>query len=267
MNHKIRNLLYEKDVLGVDVNSNQLVKIHLSILKKKKLLNSAFKTFYKDMSKICDQYFSVDGLEIELGSGVGFFKDIRKNILTSEFQRKGINYDLKLDATNLNLNNNSIRCIYGINVFHHIPYPTKFFDELIRVLKNNGGCILIEPHNGFFSRVLHKNLHNDEYFDTNKIEWDNNKSFGPLANANQALAHNIFVRDIELFNKKYGESLKIVHEQYEINGLRYFFSGGLNFKQFLPSFLNSFLKMVEVLFSPFAKYWTPYKMIVIKKIK
>ena len=37
MNYKIRNLLYEKDVLGVDVNSNQLVKIHLSILKKKKI--------------------------------------------------------------------------------------------------------------------------------------------------------------------------------------------------------------------------------------
>ena len=37
MNYKIRNLLYEKDVLGVDINSNQLVKVHLSILKKKKI--------------------------------------------------------------------------------------------------------------------------------------------------------------------------------------------------------------------------------------
>ncbi|WP_023649000.1 methyltransferase domain-containing protein [Candidatus Pelagibacter ubique] len=267
MNYKIRNLLYEKEVLNVDVNSNELLKIHLSILRKKKLLNSAFLTFYKDMAKICDKYFFIDGLEVELGSGVGFFKDIRKNILTSEFQRKGIKYDLELDATKLNLNNDSIKCIYGINVFHHIPYPTKFFDELIRVLKKNGGCILIEPHNGFFSRVLHKNLHKDEYFDTNKIEWDNSETFGPLANANQALAHNIFVRDIEIFKKKYGQRLDIIHQQYEINGLRYLFSGGLNFKQFLPSFLNSFLKMVEALCSPLAKYWTPYKMIVIKKIK
>ena len=29
MNYKIKKLLYEKDVMGVDVNSNQLVKIHL----------------------------------------------------------------------------------------------------------------------------------------------------------------------------------------------------------------------------------------------
>ena len=38
MIHKFRNFLYEKNVLGVDVNSNQLLKIHFSILKKKKLL-------------------------------------------------------------------------------------------------------------------------------------------------------------------------------------------------------------------------------------
>ncbi len=267
MNYKIRNLLYENDVLNVDVNSNELVKIHLSILKKKKLLNSAFLTFYKDMTKICDKYFLIDGLEIELGSGVGFFKNIRKNILTSEFQRKGIKYDLELDATNLNLNNDSVKCIYAINVFHHIPSPTKFFDELVRVLKKNGGCILIEPHNGFFSRILHTYLHKDEYFDTTKKEWDNKKSFGPLANANQALAHNVFVRDVIKFKKKYGAHLEIIHEQYELNGFRYLFSGGLNFKQILPSFLNSFLKIIEKLLSPFAKFWTPYKMIVIKKIK
>ena len=37
-------------------------------------------------------------------------------------------------------------------------------------------CILIEPHNGFFT-FLHKNLHENEYFDTEK-EWDD-KSLCP----------------------------------------------------------------------------------------
>ena len=267
MYSKIRNLLYEKEVLNIDVNNDKLLKAHYLILRKKKLLNSAFETFYKDMSEICDQSFLCDGLEIELGSGVGFFKNIRKNVLSSEFEREGLNYDLNIDATNMNLKNNSVKCIYAINVFHHIAFPTKFFDELIRVLNKNGGCILIEPHNGFFSRLLHKNLHKNEYFDTEKKEWDNKRSFGPLANANQALAHNVFVRDKAEFEEKYGEHLKIIHEQYELNGLRYLFSGGLNFKQLLPSFFNFFLKNLEKVLSPFAKFWTPYKMTVIKKIK
>ena len=75
---KIRNLLYEKEVLNIDVNNDKLLKAHYLILRKKKLLNSAFETFYKDMSEICDRSFYCDGLEIELGSGVGFFKSIRK---------------------------------------------------------------------------------------------------------------------------------------------------------------------------------------------
>ena len=130
-----------------------------------------------------------------------------------------------------------------------------------------GGCILIEPHNGFLSRFIHKNIHKDEYFDTKTINWDEKKTYGPMANANQALAHNIFVRDISIFNKKYGKYLQVIHEQYELNGLRYLFSGGLNFKQLLPSFSIFFLRILEILFSPFAKFWTPYKMIVIKRIK
>ena len=52
MNRKIRNLLYEKDVLGVDVNSNQLVKIHLSILKKKNYLI----LHLKHSIKICQKF-------------------------------------------------------------------------------------------------------------------------------------------------------------------------------------------------------------------
>ena len=52
MNYKIRNLLYEKNVLGVDVNSNQLVKIHLSILKKKNYLI----LHLKHSIKICQKF-------------------------------------------------------------------------------------------------------------------------------------------------------------------------------------------------------------------
>ena len=121
MNYKIRKFLYEKDVLDIDVNSNELLKIHLSILKKKRLLNSAFKTFYKDMSKICDQFFSIDGLEIELGSGVGFFKDIRKNVLTSEFQRKGINYDNGQNIFSQSSNNNN-KLFYTIRISSSAPW-------------------------------------------------------------------------------------------------------------------------------------------------
>ena len=150
---KIRDFLYEKDVLNVDVDSKKLAKINSNIIKKKLLLKSAYKTFYNDMALVCENYFTDKGLEIELGSGTGFFKKIRKKVITSDI-RPGLKYNIRIDAMNMKLKKNSIKCIYAINVFHHISNPNKFFKELIRVLKKNGGCILIEPHNGFFSRLL-----------------------------------------------------------------------------------------------------------------
>jgi SAM-dependent methyltransferase len=262
-----RDLFHEPEVLNIDVNSTSLLKIHSKILKRKKLLQSAFKTFYQDLTSVADKYFVINGLEIELGSGVGFLKNFKKKIISSDI-RKGIKYDLILDATKLRLKNNSVRCFYAINVFHHISYPDKFFNELKRVLISGGGCILIEPHNGFLSKLLHKNIHKNEYYDPNASNWNaNSKVKGPLSDANQALAYIVFERDIKIFRKKHGANLEITHKQYELNGLRYLLSGGLNFRQCVPSFFLIFLRILEFLLYPFAKYWTQYQMIVIKKIK
>jgi len=173
---------------------------------------------------------------------------------------------MHLEATRMNLDDNSVRCLFSINVFHHISYPSKFFEELKRVLKINGGCILIEPHNGFLSKIIAKNVHKDEYFDINETNWDKIEKGGVLSKANQALSHNVFERDKDLFESKYGNHLKVIKKKYVLNGLRYILSGGLNFKQLFPSFLSFLLILFEVVLSPVAKHWTPFRIIVIKKL-
>ncbi len=265
MKNIFQNLFYDKEVANLDVDGEELTKKHSEIIKKKKLLRSAYQTFYTEMSNICDKNFNVDGLEIELGSGVGFFKKIRKNILTSDI-RDGVDCDMHLDATRMNLDDKSVRCFFAINVFHHISYPSKFFEELKRVLKINGGCILIEPHNGFLAKIIAKNIHKDEYFDINETNWDKIEKGGVLSKANQALSHNVFERDKDLFESKYGNHLKVIEKKYVLNGLRYILSGGLNFKQLFPSFLSFLLILFEVVFSPVAKHWAPFRIIVIKKL-
>ena len=265
MKNLLQTLFYNKQVSNLDVDGEDLTKKHYLIIKKKKLLRSAYETFYREMSKNCDKYFNVDGLEIELGSGVGFFKSIRSHIITSDI-REGFDYDMSLDATKMSIDNDTVKCFFAINVFHHISQPTKFFNELNRVLKKNGGCILIEPHNGLLSRFITKNINKDEYFNTNETEWDKKEKSGVLSNANQALSHNIFERDKILFEKIYGQNLKIIEKKYIINGLRYILSGGLNFKQLFPSFLVFILIFLEKILAPFAKHWAPFRMIIIKKI-
>ena len=68
---KLRQWLYEPRVRGVDVDANSLLDTHIAILREKALLRSAFETFYRDMSELCDGFFPVSGIELELGTGAG----------------------------------------------------------------------------------------------------------------------------------------------------------------------------------------------------
>ena len=261
---QLRLWLYEPNVRGVNVDDNALLSIHSSILREKRLLRSAFETFYHDMMRLCDRFFSVDGLEVELGTGAGFFKKLRPGLITSDV-RKGPHICMELDAQAMALADNSVRCVYAINVFHHLSDPELFFAELARVLRPGGGCILIEPHGGFSSALLHRYLHSDEHFNPAAPGWRTAEIGGPLSGANQAMAHIVFQRDLAHFQNKYRAQLEIVHRGYELNALRYLLSGGLNFRQLVPSFMAYPLLLVEKVASPLARYWSLHQIIVIRK--
>jgi hypothetical protein len=114
--------------------------------------------------------------------------------------------------------------------------------------------------------LVHKYLHRSEHFDLESRDWSSSQIAGPLSGANQALADIVFFRDNEIFNKTFGNNLKIVHHGYVLNSLRYFCSGGLNFRQILPTFLTNTLIAIEKLIAPIAKHWSLHQIIVIKKI-
>ena len=63
----------------------------------------------------------------------------------------------------------------------------------------------------------------------------------------------------------YGDQLEIVYVGYVLNALRYFFSGGLNFRQLLPSIFEPILRFLEHAGKPFARYWSFHQIIVIRK--
>jgi len=261
----LRNMLLEPGIIDNINDDNELLAIHRNILSRKPVLKSAYLYFYDEMIKICDEMFSTDGLEIEIGSGVGFFKEVRKNVITTDI-RNSDQIDMKLNALKMSFKDSSVKCIYAVNVFHHLSDIELFFYEINRVLKVGGGCILIEPHIGFASRLIHTYLHKNETFLPDEPDWSNQSVTGPLNGANQALSYIVFERDYYKFKKKYGTSLRIVYQQYALNSLKYFFSGGLNFKQLIPNWMVPVLSFAENIFSSCAVHWSLHKIIVIKKI-
>jgi hypothetical protein len=264
-NSLLRRFFYDPRIKNIQVDSPELLALHKKILSEKIFLKSAFDEFYRRMFFLSKKYGSGRGLEVELGSGVGFIKSKRPIVITSDI-RNGSKTDRILNAQSLNLNNNSIKCFYAINVLHHLPKPDAFFRELSRTLSKGGCCILIEPHNGFMSSLIHKILHKDEHFNAYQKGWNNRNITGPMSGANQALAHIIFKRDKNIFKKKYGDKLVIIHQSYVSNQFRYILSGGLNFRQLAPSFLLHLIILLEKILSPLGRLISLHQITVIIRL-
>ena len=72
-----------------------------------------------------------------------------------------------------------------LNTLHHIPNSKSLFSEIARCLKPGGRFLIIDQYHGWFSNLIYKYIHHEQYT-PNAIGWNFNTS-GPLSGANGAL--------------------------------------------------------------------------------
>lgn len=77
----LRDRLLDPRIRNEALDDDGLLEAHEQVVKEKRLLHSAFLTFYACLTKVCDRYFPVEGHELELGSGAGFFKGCARSSL------------------------------------------------------------------------------------------------------------------------------------------------------------------------------------------
>ena len=266
MINKIRDLLKDRRLKKIDYDDYDRIKVHNAILSEKKMMKEVFSEFYFLCLRVADKYFCNEGKELEIGSGVSFFKKVNPDLITSDII-PAPHLDMVLDAQQMTaISDSSLRSVYAINVLHHFSEPEKFFLELLRVLRPGGGCILIEPFYGVFAKKFYSNVHPSEHFNPQQKEWTSSRKMGSMSNANQALSYIIFQRDKELFKKKY-PNLELINNYPLKNYLRYFLSGGINFIQLAPNFFIPILKIGELLLSPFNYFLALHHVIIIRKKK
>lgn len=256
------NKLSDNRLKNIDYNSNELLKIHRMILREKKMMNEVFSEFYDLCIRYEKKYLKGDGIRLEIGAGVSFFKEKYPEIISTDIKESDY-LDMSVDAMNMPFDNNSIKTVYGINCFHHLAEPEKFFSELERCLCKGGGCILIEPYYGLLASKFYKKLFETEFFDKKQKQW-NNPDNKIMQGANQALSYIIFKRDQKIFREKH-PSLEIIKNKPLSNYLRYILSGGLNFKQLGPQFLSPLIKSLEYILLPFIKIFALHHIIIIRK--
>jgi len=259
---RILDLLQAPLVDGMDVDGEDRLKLHRQMLEKKRMLRDVFTEFHQVFRKLDLQFFSADGIEVELGAGVSPMRDSYPEVLATDIV-DAPHLDRVVNAEAMELADQSVRAIYGQNCFHHFPHPDKFFSELDRVLAPGGGAILLEPYYGPVAAFLYKRLFRSEGFDKHYPAWEM-PATGPMNGANQALSYIVFIRDRAEYERKH-PSLKIVHQQLVENHLKYLLSGGLNFRQLLPDSCTGFVGALEKMLSPLNRWIALHHIIVIRK--
>lgn len=259
----LRNWLIDPRVYSLDPDSSAMTIAHRQVLQSKFMLRQLFQGFYDECRQVDLQFFgNCPGHRLEIGSGSSFIKQVYPDLISSDIKHLPF-IDVILSGTEIPFPANSLRTIYGINVFHHIPTPRTFFKECLRVLHPGGGIILIEPYHGLLARWLFKRLHAVEGFDTDMPTWETTDLTGPASGANQALSYIIFNRDRRQFEQEF-PTLELLLDKPHTH-LLYLVSGGVNFRQLAPDMFTQLVKLAQDILTPLNRQIALQHTIVLRK--
>ncbi len=246
-------------MIGIkDLDHPKTTIIRRKIIEENVFLKNLYADFYATFKN------SLTGLPkkrklVEIGSGGGFIKKIIPDVITSDVIKLP-EVDRHFSATKMPFKKGSIDRFFMLNVIHHISNQRLFFKEIDRSLKNKGKLIAIEPANTLWGRFIYKNFHYED-FDP-RGDWAL-KSQKALSSANGALPWIIFIRDRKRFEMLFPH-LKI-RKIISHTPMRYLVSGGMSYRQLLPSWTYKIVKNLEELASPLSKFIGMFYTIEIEK--
>jgi SAM-dependent methyltransferase len=205
-------------------------------------LDFLLSTRYKWMNK----YLKKDMNIIEIGAGAGFSKLYLNQEVTLTDAASNPWIDRYIDATNMELPDNSVDIIIASHTIHHFYNPAKFFFESLRVLKKDGYILISEINTSFFMRLLLRVFHHEGYsydidiFNTKSIVNDKND----LWSANCAVPEILFTQE-QGFENFFGGLKVQLNEPCEF--LLFPLSGGVISKTKVPRLPNFLLKLAALI--------------------
>jgi SAM-dependent methyltransferase len=258
----ILSLLREPRLTGLDVDSSVTLEAHRQVLAEKPIMRAVFAEFYDRCMQLDREHGSGDGQRIEIGAGSSLFSERYPNVIATDIKPHP-HLDRVLDAQAMDVESGTVRAVFGINCFHHLPDPQAFFRELDRVLVEGGTCVLIEPYYRPLAATFYARLFDTETFDRSQEAWED-PARSIMEGANQALSYIVFVRDRTLFEQRW-PSLEIVAQEPLTNWPRYLLSGGLNFRQLVPSRSERLLRRFERALAPAGRWLALHHVVALRK--
>jgi SAM-dependent methyltransferase len=223
---------------GLSVDDPHTTRLRRDIIASKPFLRRIYSDWYAQIAEaLADR-----NIILELGSGAGFFKEVRPHAITSEVMvTTGV--DLIADACRLPFADAALDAIVMTDVFHHIPDVELFLSEATRTLHAGGRLVMVEPWRTRWSEWIYTNLHPEPFLVDGT--WEIPRS-GPLSGANGALPWIVFGRDLARFAERFPQwrILKIT----PMMPIAYLLSGGVSLRSLMPGCLYAAVRFVERLF-------------------
>ncbi len=253
----IKKLLTHPLMRNRSVDDPSTTELRKELVHQKIFLERIYQDWYR---MIQDEIPAKSGPILEIGSGAGFLEQLLPRLIKSEIFHLS-NIDLVLDAAHLPFENQILSAIVMTDVFHHLPNPRLFLQEMVRTLPVGGRMVMIEPWVSKWSSIIYPRFHH-EPFNPDMAGWEFPSS-GPLSGSNQALPWIIFERDRVKFDREFSQ-LKVL-KIHPMMPFRYLMSGGVSLRSLMPGWSTGFWKWVENQINPFMKNWGMFVLIVVEK--
>ncbi|NLO92499.1 MAG: class I SAM-dependent methyltransferase [Elusimicrobia bacterium] len=196
---------------------------------------AALRLFYAQAYARCAEMLSrtePGGTAVELGAGPGLSAQFLPQLLATDIT-PGPGIQLVADAQRLPFADNSLGAVFMLNTLHHLPDPELALSEIQRCLKPGGRALISDQYPGFPGALVFRFLHSEPY-DPSAPGWKSSAAH-PMAGANGAIAHIIFVRNRDKFHTLFPR-LELVSVTPH-TPLLYWLSGGLKSWKLVPDAL------------------------------
>ena len=206
---------------------------------------------YRDWYRLIrDRLAAVEGLTVELGSGIGRLREVVPDARLTDVEPTRW-ADEVVDAEALPYGDGSVGNLVLLDVFHHLGRPAAFLDEARRVLEPGGRVVILDPYCSPLSGMAYRAFHHERTdLGGEPFEEDVAVSAEPLA-SNQARTTLAFFRRVDEYARRWPE-LPVV-ERRLLSVADYPLSGGFSRRPLVPAASYRALRVLERLLAPARK--------------
>lgn len=204
--------------------------------------NPLLRALYADWYGRVRAELPAGGPWVEIGSGPGFAREFIPGLELTDLVRAPW-HDREVAADRLPFEPGTVGALVLFDVLHHLPSPSRFFDEASRVLRPGGRIVLCEPFMSLLSWPVYHFMHEEPVqLTVDPLAVDHAPGKDPF-DSNQAIPTVLFGRRRAEFSSRFpGLDVRKVER---LAGPSYVASGGFSRPPVLPVALFGALKRIE----------------------